>query len=229
MFIIKNIYKLKANEYEVKGDIAYIKLMKKDGTTVDTKIDAQDLEMILNKGNWFAEWHKDFNNYLAQHIDYSSNKKLKEKQTMHSFILGTHTKTPIRHINGDTLDNRRCNIEIYNQNTATNDYEFVDSDTVVIILRDKYGIEKGKTLIDKEDLDRVINSGYSWVYYLKRKDQYAIANSTEGRIYLENFIMNPPENMVTKHVNLNTLDNRKSNLNNVLLIEESEESESLEE
>ncbi|WP_411682519.1 hypothetical protein [Clostridium thailandense] len=223
MFIIKNKYKLKTNEYEVKGDVTYIKLMKKDGTYIDTKIDTKDLEMVLNKGTWFAEWHKDFNSYLAQHIDNSSSKKFKEKQTLHSFILNTHTKTPIRHINGDTLDNRRCNIEIYNQNTVANDYEIIDSETAAIILKDKYGIEKEKTLIDKEDLDKVINSGYSWVYYLNHREHYAIANSPKGRIYLESFLMNPSESMVTKHINHNTLDNRKSNLNNVLLVEESED------
>lgn len=229
MFIIKNKYELKANEYEIKGNVAYIKLMKKDGTTIDTQIDATDLKMVLDKGTWFAEWHKDFNNYLVQHIDHSSaaGKKLKEKQTLHSFILDTHTKTPIRHLNDDTLDNRRCNIKIYDQNTAINGFEIVDPETVAVILRDKYGIRKERTLIDKEDLDKVINSGYSWVYYLNRGEHYAVSNSENGRIYLQNFIMDPLENMVTKHVTHNTLDNRKSNLNNVSLVREVEESEDL--
>ena len=36
--------------------------------------------------------------------------------------------------------------------------------------------------------------------------------------------MNTPENIITEHVNLNTLDNRKSNLNNVELVKEEENS-----
>ena len=180
--------------------------------------------MVLDKGTWFAEWNKNFNSYLVQNVSYPSidGKSHKEKQTLHAFILGAHAKAPIRHINGDTLDNRRCNLEIYNQNAGSNDYEGLDSETVAIILRDKYGKEKSRSIIDKEDLDRVISSGYTWVYYVNRDRNYAVANSSEGRIYLHNFIMNTPENTITKHINLNTLDNRKANLNNVELVEESE-------
>lgn len=218
LIIIKSKYETKVNEYEIKGNVAYIKLQKKDGTIIDTKIDAADLNMVLEKGTWFAEWNKTFNNYLVQNLNHPS----KEKQTLHSFILGAHTKSPIRHINGDTLDNRRCNIEIYNQNAGINDYEKLDDETVSIILRDKYGREKARTKVDKEDLDKVLNSGYTWVYYEKHGRNYAISNSPEGRIYLHNFIMNTPENMITEHVNHNTLDNRKSNLNNVELVNDEE-------
>jgi hypothetical protein len=37
--------------------------------------------------------------------------------------------------------------------------------------------------------------------------------------------MNTPEDMITKHVTHNSLDNRKCNLNNVLLTKETEELE----
>lgn len=227
MLIIKSKHETKVNEYEIKGNVAYVKLIKKDGSTIDTKIDAEDLKMVLDKGTWFAEWNKDFNNYLVQTLSHSSvdGKNLKEKQTLHSFILNTHTKTPIRHLNGDTLDNRKCNIEIYDQNTAINDYEKIDSESIYIILRDKYGRRKERTLVDKEDLDRVVHGGYSWVYYISQGEHYAVANTPNGRIYLHNFIMNAPEGMVTKHISHNTLDNRKSNLKNVSITEESEEVE----
>lgn len=227
VLIIKTEYNSKTNEYEVKGNIAYVKLPKKKGGFVDTKIDAEDLDLVLSKGEWFAEWNKEFNSYIAQNLNYSSkdDRKLKEKQNLHSFILGTNTRTPIRHFNGDTLDNRKCNIEIYNQNAAVNDYEDVDSKTIAIILRDKYGRKKEKTLIDREDLDKVIDCGYSWVYYLSRGKHYAVTNTPNGRIFLHNFLMNPPKDMFTKHITHNTLDNRRANLENVLLIKETEELE----
>jgi hypothetical protein len=221
LIVIKSKYEAKGNEYEVKENIAYIKLRKKDGTIIDTKIDAADLKMVLDKGTWFAEWNKTFNSYLVQNVNYPS----KEKQTLHSFILGAHAKSPIRHINGDTLDNRRCNIKVYNQNIGINDYEKLDAETIAIILRDKYGREKTRTMIDNEDLDKVLNSGYTWVYYTNHGRDYAISNSPEGRTYLHNFIMNTPENIITKHVNYDTLDNRKSNLNNIEIIEEVETTE----
>ena len=127
--------------------------------------------------------------------------------------MNVHVKAPIRHLNGDTLDNRKSNLEVYNQNTR-NDYKKVNPDTVAIILRDKNGIEKDRTLIDSEDLDKVINSGYSWVPFKNNEQTYAVANTPEGRIYLNRFLMDTPEDMVTHPINLNTLDNRKSNLEN---------------
>lgn len=221
---IKSKFKAKENQYEINGNVAILKVSKKNGTIVDVKIDAEDLEKVLEKGNWFAEWNKDFNSYLVQNVSFDSTNDKKVKQTLHSFIMGVHTKAPIIHCNGDTLDNRKSNLEIYDQNKI-NEYKELDTETIAIILRDKYGKEKAKTLITKEDLNRVINSGYTWVYYKRKGEPYAVANSPEGRIYLDRFIMNTPEDMITEHINLNTLDNRKSNLNNVAVIEDEEQNE----
>jgi len=148
VLVIKSKYEIKANEYEVKGNVAFVKLSKKDGTNIDTKIDSNDLNKFLEKGTWFAEWSKDFNNYLVKTLSGSSQdgKYTKEKQTLQSFILGTNTTNPISHINGDTLDNRKCNIKIYDQNAVINDYEVVDAESVYIILRDKYGRKNEKAL-----------------------------------------------------------------------------------
>ncbi len=145
--------------------------------------------------------------------------KGKVKQSIQTFILDVHPKTHIRHLNGNTLDNRKSNLEIYSQNTV-NDYRLLDSDTVELILRDNNGKEKATTIIDKEDLYRVQNNGFCWVHYISKKLPYAIANTPKGRLYLNKFIMNTPEDMETEAINLNTLDNRKSNLKNISLDDE---------
>lgn len=93
----------------------------------------------------------------------------------------------------------------------------VDEKTVSIILRDKYGAEKTRTLIDKENLDKVLKKTNGWVYYKNNEQPFAISNTPKGRIYLDKFIMDTPENMIVHHINLNTLDNRKSNLENKAL------------
>jgi hypothetical protein len=196
-------------------------LQKKDGTTINTTIDSEDLSKVLEKGTWFAQWHKDFNNYLAQTLSeqLEGDKKIIEKQTLQAFLLNVHTKAPIRHINGDTLDNRKSNLELYEQ-SKINDYQEFNADAIALILRDKYGKENAKTLIDKEDLDRVISTGYSWVCHKINKEPYAVANTPEGRIFLNRFIMQTPENKVTHAINLNTLDNRKANLEHITLRDE---------
>lgn len=217
MLIIKANYETKmdkteTNAFEVNKSIAQIELKKKNGSTVTAKIDSEDLQRVLDGGLWFAEWHKDYNSYLAQH--YTKDSDHKGKESLQAFILGVNPKTPIRHLNGDTLDNRKVNLELYNKNSH-NDYKELDSETVAIILRDSKGIESGKTIIDKSDLYRVMNNGYPWVYYKKDEKPYAVSNTPTGRLFLDRFIMSASEDSTVNHINLNTLDNRKSNLENV--------------
>lgn len=206
---------MKKNEYETQGNITLLKLEKKDGTIIDTKIDTEDLKRILAKGTWFAAWHKASNSYLVQTLSfyYKDGKKLSIKQTLQSFIMDSHSQTPIRHCNGDTLDNRKCNLEVYNQ-TMVNHYEVLEKGSISIILRDRYGKKKSAAIIDKNDLDRVLSTGFTWVPYKSNNEPSAVGNTPGGRIFLDRFIMNTPENMVVHHINLNTLDNRKSNLEN---------------
>jgi hypothetical protein len=200
----------------VNGYIAYIKVQKKDGSILNAIIDEKDLKSVLEKGNWFVRWQKDLNGFEVQILNevLVSEKKLIKKQSLQSFLLGVHPKTPIKYINGDTLDNRRANLEICEQNKV-NDFEELRNDTIAIILRDKFGKENGRTLIDKDDLSRVHETGYCWVYHKPRNKPYAVANTPTGRIYLNRFIMQTPEKSYTKAINLNTLDNRKCNLENI--------------
>lgn len=171
----------------------------------------------MAKGNWFAEWNKDFNNYMVQTIIESivDGKKHFEKQSLQSFLMNLNTHAPIRYCNGDTLDNRKSNIELYVPRNINNYEEFNES-TFALILRDKYGNLNGKSLIDKEDLTRVLNIGYPWVAHKVKGEPFAIANTPEGRIFMNRFVMDTPEDMITHPINLNTLDNRKSNLKNIL-------------
>lgn len=217
MLIIQNknktkVSKLEPNEFQVNKNVASISLKKKNGSTVDAKIDAEDLQRVLDSGTWFAEWHKDYNSYLV--MNYINADKRKEKQSLQSFILDVDPRTPIRHLNGDTLDNRKANLEIYNKNSY-NDYKELDEETAEVMLMDSHGRNASKTIIDKADLYRVINNGYPWVYYKVNNKPYAVANTPAGRLYLDRFIMATPEDMIVQHVNLNTLDNRKVNLLNI--------------
>ena len=212
-FFINTNYKNVENKYEIQGNIALISLLNKKGTEFTAKIDADDIEKIQNMGTWFAEWNKDFNNYLVQNISSNeSNKKSKPlKQNLQSVILGTNPKTPIKHINGDTLDNRKCNLEIVERNTK-NDYEIIDENTVAIILKDKYGKVSSKALISKEDINTVITDEYSWTQYKVNNDLHVVANTPNGRVYLDKMLMTPSDSEVVHHINLNPLDCRRNNM-----------------
>lgn len=188
-------------------------ILKKNGTPLIAKINTVDLEKVKNAGTWFAEWHKDFNSYLVQNISLTKvNKKSKPlKQSLQTLIMDTVATTPVQHINGDTLDNRRCNLELFKRNDL-NEVETIYKDTVAIILKDKYGNVNSKALISIEDLNTVINDEYTWVNYKVNGENCVIANTTKGRIHLDRILMNPDENQTVHHINLNPLDNRRQNL-----------------
>ena len=213
MLFINTNYKNVENKYEIQGNVALISLLNKKGSELIAKIDVDDIEKVKSEGTWFAEWNKDFNNYLAQNISSTkTNKKSNPlKQNLQSVILNTNPKAPIKHINGDTLDNRKCNIEIIERNTK-NDYEIIDESTVAIILRDRNGNVSSKALISKEDLSAVVTDEFSWVEYKTHDNIHVVANTPNGRIYLDRILMNPSDSEIIHHINLNPLDCKRNNM-----------------
>jgi len=212
---INTNYKTQENKYTTKGNVTEITVLKKDGSELICKIDTFDAERVQKAGTWFAEWHKDFNNYLVQTLITSkvNGKTVSTKQTVQSVILDVNPKAPIKHLSGNTLDNRKENLELYNKNLK-NDCTKIDHETMGIILRDKFGNSKDTALISMEDLNQVVIDGYNWVMYKKGSEHMVVANTADGRIRLDQLIMNPNETMKVHHINLNPLDNRRKNLEN---------------
>lgn len=205
-------YKTFNNRFHIEGAIASVTALKKDGSELVFQIDLDDVDRIKSMGCWFVEWHKDFNAYTIQNISKVKGAK-PLKQSLETFILNTNPKTPVKHINGDMLDNRKSNLEIVSR-TKKNQYEKVDENTIAIILTDKYDIPHSKALISSEDLDNVITDGFNWVQYKRNGSISVIANTPNGRVHLDKFIMNPCEGETVHHINLNPLDCRRSNMEN---------------
>lgn len=210
-----NNYKNFNNIYETNGDVTYITVMKKNGETLKTKIDTVDVEKIKSLGTWFAEWNKDANNYFVMNVSSNSkNKKGKPlKQSLMTAVLDIAINAPVTHISNDTLDNRKCNLTVFDRK-AINEIEKVDSDSTAIILRDKFGNINGKAIISNCDIDHCVNNNYTWVLYKKGSEKMAVIANTEneGRVHLDKLIMNPADDENVHHINLNPLDNRRCNL-----------------
>lgn len=214
MFIINN-YKTQENKYETQGSVTLITILKKNGAELVAKIDTEDLEKVKAMGTWFAEWHKDFNSYLVQNLTVTKeNKKLKStKRNLQSVILDTQASAPIKHINGDTLDNRKSNLQLVDLKEK-NEYEVVDDETIAVLLKDKYGKVQERALVSFKDLDRVINKRYTWIYHKGHKQPQVIAHTPNGKVHMEDILMKPNEGERVHHINLNPLDNRRKNLEN---------------
>ncbi|MGL5416000.1 MAG: hypothetical protein ACRDAU_10100 [Clostridium sp.] len=206
-------YKKIENTFKNENDYTVMTILNKKGKEFEVKVDTDSVDKIKAEGTWFAEWNKDSNSYLVVNIHSSkTNKKGKSlKQNLGNIVLNEDINAPIIHKNGDTLDNRAANLEVFNRN-AMNETETVDNNTVAIILKDKSGNKIAKTLISKEDLNDVVTDFYTWTLYKTNRETTVVANTPEGRLKLDVLLMNPTSKQYVHHINLNPLDNRKANL-----------------
>ena len=87
--------------------------------------------------------------------------------------------------------------------------EIIEYDNfAVLFLYDKNNNYKKYALIDKEDISLI--SRHKWS--LDKNNYVGTIISDNQKIYLHRLIMNPDNNELIDHKNLNTLDNRKNNL-----------------
>ena len=210
---MKPIYNEVGNTYETTENAAYITVLKKDGTELVTKVDLDDLDTIKEMGTWFAEWNKDYNDHIVQNISKTKkNKKGKPlKQSLASFLLNVSPKAPILYLNGDTLDNRRINLDIAKSATS-NEVLTKDDHTLSIVLKDKIGRIEGYASISPEDLDLAVNDKYTWVLHKTQGKISVVANTVEGRIPLYKVLLNPSDYEKIHFKNGNSLDNRRENI-----------------
>lgn len=73
-------------------------------------IDDEDYDKIKNY-NWFPYYDSHVDNYYIR-ANAPRNKGNSKTIFLHRFILNNPDNTMVDHINGDTLDNRKCNLRI---------------------------------------------------------------------------------------------------------------------
>lgn len=203
-----------SNKYQIDNDIVKLTIYNKKGKEFTALFDLEDLDQVQSMGTWYAQWNKDFNHYMVQTSTeiIKNGKKRYMKPTLQSTVLGTSPNAPIRHLNGDLMDNRKTNLEIYNRRQM-NEYEVLENDVIAIHLKNRYGHLVHKALISIEDLDQVVTKDYTWVCQKKANGQpYAIAHTESGRVYLDTYLTNCPPGFRVHHINKNPLDNRRQNL-----------------
>lgn len=87
--------------------------------------------------------------------------------------------------------------------------------TVLIELHRRGNKENLYTVIDEDDLDKVINYPYTWFAIYRKTSNCYYAMSTNAKehktVLLHKFLMEETKGVVD-HINNDTLDNRKSNL-----------------
>ncbi|MCL1989585.1 MAG: hypothetical protein FWG67_01720 [Defluviitaleaceae bacterium] len=201
----------KKNEHQpheliIEGQVGKLTAYTKKGKPVTALFDATDLNHIQAFENWRAVWNTELD---AQVVESKTFKDGHAKRTpVAAAILACSPHAPIRHLNGDLLDNRRANLEIYDVKTIPNAYKSVE-DGISISLKDRYAREVGQCLIDVSDLEAVVSSGHVWLKKKRANGQPYVVN-TDG-LLLAHFLLDVHEGDV-KYRNKNPLDNRRENI-----------------
>lgn len=116
-----------SNDFEIEGDMAFIILRNKKGKLVGKAIiDKEDLDRCIVK-----KWR------LWQQSVYTGNNLKSKNNRLQFFILGIDSKNQLEqtidHINGNPLDNRKCNLRICTQE--------LNSVNKAISIRNKSGVQ----------------------------------------------------------------------------------------
>lgn len=210
----KTKQKVLPNTYTTQEDVVTLTAFNKKGKPYDVTFNVTHLELVQANGPYFLEWHKDFNAYL---VLTSKKVNLNGRETYHkiplaTLILNCASTEPVLYQDQNTLNLCDDNLAIYDR-YEQNEIEIQSNQTALITLKNKYGLAVGHAIIDEADLDSVVNDSYNWTVQKRLKGQpRVIANTKEGRVYLNQLLMQPATDERVKYLNKNPLDHRRQNL-----------------
>jgi hypothetical protein len=167
----------KLRPIRVEGNVAYVPLTK----GAEAIIDASDVGLVAG-----YSWYLGRGSYA--HSTYVHNTKL---GYLHRHLMNAKKGEEINHINGNTLDNRRCNLRNRHSIHIENGVAFVPL---------PHG---AKAIIDAGDVGLV---AYCWRF---DKNGY-VYNNKLGRLHRH--LMSAKKGEEVDHINHNPLDNRRFNL-----------------
>jgi len=201
----KNI-KHQQHTIRIDEEFAYLTAYTKKKKPVEAIIDVADLKNIKKYDNWRAVWSTEHDSAIIEHKKYEKNHAT--RLSLASIILSCSPNAPIRHKNGNLLDNRRQNLEIFDLKNHPNEI-ITHDDTVEIKLKDRYGKIVGSTIIDKSDQEKILNNNEIWIKKKRSSGQPYVVNLKNE--LLSHKILGVVSGYVL-YLNKNPLDNRRNNI-----------------
>ena len=203
------------NRTSLHGDYAVVELEDAFGNTAGAvTIDAPDILLVASYGRW----HIGSGSYAVSEGGILTG----PQTTLERLLLHVPKATKTRHVNGDKTDYRRANLNVLfdkrvtpkRQNGTPNTHT-VDGLVASIRLSNRFNELVATTLIDIEDLERVLDYGRWWKSSKPNSlTLYASSDGRKetGRVKMHRFIMQAQGKLQIDHINGNGLDNRRSNL-----------------
>ena len=198
----------KAAAYDIENDTVQMKIYSKKGKEIQACIDPQELGRVKDAGGWYAQWDTDHYNVLTRTEENGRPIKL----SLEAFILQTGKNAPITHLNGNVLDFRKCNLEIFERKNR-NLYFLEEGDTAKLQLLDRTGRLDAEVLLGNAEALKLREAGHIWTFKRKNNGQPLISACIgDGQVSLQRFLTGCPAEKYVHFINLNPLDCRPQNL-----------------
>lgn len=103
------------NKIKIEDNHAVI-IVKVKGEVIETLINLEDVDLVKN-----YKWHgsKHSNGYYI-----ATGGSTTERMYLHTLIMGSNKGYDVDHINGNTLDNRRCNLRVVPHSDNSNNRSY---------------------------------------------------------------------------------------------------------
>lgn len=142
-----------SNEIRITKDFAEVDTYNKDGVKQITfLVDTEDVPLV-SKYKWRAKWYKKDKTWYVAGIDTVTKKHI----YLHHLLLGFPVGT-IDHINGNTLDNRKCNLRVVDKSIQSLNRIIKNTTGVRGVSKDKKGYVARFTFQHKEYRSKRFNS-----------------------------------------------------------------------
>lgn len=101
------------NEYKICGDYTIIYLKQNNGNILETLIDTEDLQMLIDLDySWHARWAENIQGYYAR-TTLRKNGKINGTKPLHRLIMNATKDMCVDHRKPrETLDNRKRNLRV---------------------------------------------------------------------------------------------------------------------
>lgn len=97
---------MKRNSYSIIDGVVYVDIIKRDGSSYITIIDVDDWDILKDKSWYFCR------GYVATYVKTAFGMTQKYMQQFITNTSYVSSKVVVHHLNGNNLDNRKCNLTI---------------------------------------------------------------------------------------------------------------------
>lgn len=175
--------KRKSNDIIICNNYAIIKIKNNSLGIVECLVDVEEVEKLKNY-YWNVRTDKRHPNLLP----YVESRIKKKRVHLHRYITNCPENMVVDHINGNTLDNRKCNLRICNQSiNCINRTKSIGKYKIGVSFDPRRKLKKFNAYFRGKYLGSFLTESEAHCAYLVAKEKYITTYKIKSEIKQQNF------------------------------------------